>query len=205
MSPGDIFVDDEMWVAQASSSGDCASNGNFCWVEAGYADGGAANGEIGQYFFWADVRPCSCGGYHEHDSGVLQSGDYGNEAGVGIFRNDSSDWGVYVNGAVTSISGTSTGQTMSPALILIGQELVGTSGANAPTAHFTYNYWQSTRDNSWHLQTVNGTLDPCLDNICTPINPPWAGWVTNQAPPNGNGGNFYTCTLPAKPGNKNPC
>jgi len=202
LSSGNNFVDDEMWVAQPSSSGDCAGNGNFCWVEAGYANGDAENGEIGQYFYWADVRPCSCGGYHEHDSGILKSGDYGNEAGVGIFKDDSSDWGAYVDGTDTSVSGVSTGQTMQATMILIGQELAGTSGANAPTAHFTYNYWQDQNNGSWHFQTSDGTLDPCLDNQCSPINPPWAGWVANQTPHNGNGGNFYTCTLP---GNNNPC
>lgn len=202
LSSGNGFIDDEMWVAQQSSSGDCANNGNFCWVEAGYANGDAENGEIGQYFYWADVRPCSCGGYHEHDSPVLSNGDYGNEADVGIFRDDSSDWGVYVDGADTSISGVSSSQTMQPTIILIGQELAGTSGANAPTAHFTYNYWQNPNNGSWNFQTVDGTLDPCLDNQCNPHNPPWAGWVANQTPHNGNGGNFYTCTLP---GNNNPC
>lgn len=202
LTAGDDFVDDEMWVAQVSGSGDCANYGNFCWVEAGYANGNAENGEIGQYLFWSDVRPCSCGGYHEHDSPVLKNGDYGNEADVGIFRDDSSDWGVYVDGTDTSISGVSTGQTMQATIIVIGQELAGTSGANAPTAHFTYNYWQDINNGSWHFQTTDGTLDPCLDSQCTPHNPPWAGWVANQTPHNGNGGNFYTCTLP---GNNNPC
>ena len=45
MSSGDNFVDNEMWVAQPSSSGDCGSVGsNYCWVEAGYASGGSNNG-----------------------------------------------------------------------------------------------------------------------------------------------------------------
>lgn len=202
MSSGDGFVDDEIWVAQPNnSSGDCSSNLNFCWVEAGYAAGGSNNG-ASEYFFWADVRPCSCGGYHEHDSANLQSGDYGSVVNIGIYQASSSTWTVNVFGGATSITGTSIAQTMSPSNILIGQELAGTSGANAPTAHFTSNEWRN-RSGIWSEQGVDGTLDPCLANICTNVNPPWAGWVSGRDPHNYSGGDFYTCTLPSS--GRNPC
>lgn len=193
MSSGDNFVDNEMWVAQPSSSGDCGSVGsNYCWVEAGYASGGSNNG-AGEYFFWADVRPCSCGGYHEHDSNSLQSGDYGNVVNIGIYQTSSSTWAANLIGWVTSWTGTSTGQTMSASMIMIGQELGGTSGANAPTAYFTSNEWRNA-SGVWLYQGVDGTLDPCLNNQCFNNNPPWAGWVSGKDPHHYTGGDFYTYT-----------
>ena len=202
MGQGDGFVDNEMWLIQQSSSGDCAQFLNLCWTEGGYAAGGSNNGTT-LYFFFADVRPCSCGGYHEHDSTELQGGDFGSYAGIGIYQTSSSTWQVNVFGAVTSYSGTSTGQTMSPTMIVIGQELSGTSGALAPTANFLNNEWRDTTVENWHNQTADGTLDPCISGICPSNNPPWSGWVSGQDPPNYPGGNFYTCTLPS--GGQNPC
>ncbi len=201
MAQGDGFVTNEMWVDQPNiSSGDCANQVDNCWVEAGYAAGGSSNGAQ-EYFFWADVRPCSCGGYHEHDSANLLGGDYGNVVNVGIFSNGSSTWDINVFGAATSLSGVSTGQTMNPTEILQGQELVGLSGVNTPTAHLTDSEWRDT-NGVWSVEGADGTLDPCL-NGCPNINPPWSGWVKGSDPRNFSGGDFYTCTLPTT-GN-NPC
>ena len=187
LSAGDGVIDDETWIVQAhDNTGDCGAY-DACWIEAGYANKGSD-----EFFYWADVRPCSCGGYHEFDSAALQSGDY-SYVNIGIYRTSSSTWAVNVFGADTSLSGTSTGQTYSPSDILIGQELGGTSGANAPEAYFTSNEWRDGGAN-WHEQAVNGQLDPCFNGVCTNNNPPWSGWVRGENPPNYLGGNFYTYT-----------
>lgn len=78
-------------------------------------------------------------------------------------------------------------------MIMIGQELGGTSGANAPTAYFTSNEWRNA-SGVWLYQGVDGTLDPCLNNQCFNNNPPWAGWVSGKDPHHYTGGDFYTYT-----------
>lgn len=205
------FVNNEVWVADPNSNGseDCTSGSPYCWVEAGYASGASNNGAT-EYYFWADVRPCGCGGYHEHDSGNINTNDYGGTAAISILRGGSSGcsyinstWCVFIYGDYDSWVGQSTDNTMHASQIMIGQELAGTSGATAPTANFTFNYWVDVNTGVPRFQTVDGTLNPCLDGTCWPHNPPWSGWVSGQDPEHSSdGGNFYTCTLP---GNTNPC
>lgn len=189
MNGGNGFVTNTIWVGQTGNpNGDCASHNNTCWVEGGYA---AQNGE--ENWYWADVRPCSCGGYHEHDSAPLQYGDFDEEVNIGIYQTSSSTWAVNVDGYVTSISGTSTGQTMNANYIFIGQELEGSSGASAPETNYTFNEWRNG-SGVWNVQGVDGKLDPCSSSPCPNYNPPWAGWVSGEDPAHYYGGNFYTYT-----------
>ncbi len=213
MGSGNGFVTNEIWVDDPNSnhSESCKSSDDIpdCWIEAGYASGGSNNGAT-EYYFWADVRPCGCGGYHEHDSPQINTNDYGGTANIVIEQGgassctgyNSSTWCIDVSGGYDGISGLSDPNTMHASSIFIGQELVGTSDVYAPTAHFTYNNWVNSSGQPQY-QTVDGNLDPCLDGICPGNNPPWAGWVSGQDPRNSRtGGNFYTCSLP---GSRNPC
>ena len=171
-----------MWLAQKNTS--CTAVAGYdptqCWVEAGYANSGGAT-----HFFWSDVRPCNGCYYYEHDAGALASGDYGNNAFVGIDYNSANTWYVYAEGASTGISGYSTNNAMVPDRIQIGQELGGTSGVSTGVAHFTYNQWEGT-DGNWHFQTNSGAIAaPGIGY------PPFAWWTT--VPAQGNaGGNWYT-------------
>jgi hypothetical protein len=211
MGAGNGFVDNEVWVADPNSNGseDCASGVPPCWIEAGYASVGSNNGAT-EYYFWAEVHPCGCGGYIEYDSGNINTNDYGGTAAISILRGGSSGcsynnstWCVFIYGDYDSWTGQSTDNTMHASQILIGQELAGTSGATAYTANFTFNYWVDINTGIPHFQTVDGTLDPCLYGTCWPVNPPWSGWVSGQDPRHSSyGGNFYTCSLPGK---SNPC
>jgi hypothetical protein len=54
---------------------------------------------------------------------------------------------------------------MTPDDINIGEELQGTSGASAPTAHYTYNVWEGT-DNNTHYQTMNADTGTPNAPVC---------------------------------------
>ncbi|SRR6266446_416481 len=213
MGSGDGFVSNEIWVVDPNSnrSENCTAPGGIpdCWIEAGYASGASNNGAT-EYYFWADVRPCGCGGYHEHDSANINTNDYGSTATIVIEQGgsyscngySSSTWCIFVSGAYDGLTGFSTPNTMHASDIFLGEELAGTSGAYAPKANFTYNRWIDSSGNP-RYQTVDGSLDPCWDNICPNNNPPWSGWDSGQDPLHSStGGNFYACSLP---GNTNPC
>jgi len=153
---------------------------------------------------------CGCGGYHEHDSPNINTNDYGSTATIVIEQGgsyscqgySSSTWCVIISGVYDGLSGQSTSNTMHPTNIFLGQELVGTSNVDAPTAYFTYNQWVDTSGQPKY-QTLDGQLNPCLNGVCPTHNPPWSGWVTGQDPKNSStGGKFYTCSLP---GSTNPC
>lgn len=205
LASGDGAVDNEMWLADNNLDGSkqCLvqqgdSNGK-CWVEAGYYH---ASGNS-ERWFWADLRPVGGGCYGscyflEHDEGILNSGDYNNVVDITITANGTAkQWSVSVSGGATGFNATSVDNVMSPNRIDIGQELIGTQGANAPHANYQDNTWIK---NGEHYQTVDGTFN----YGGTPYNPPWSGWNQNQRPSNSPyGGVRYTCSLPSSGGN--PC
>jgi hypothetical protein len=166
------FIDNEMWLAQNTS---CCSY----WVEAGYST--YSNDHYTSIdYFWADLRPGSS--YYEHVLSTVPSGDYGNYANLTIKRSSSSSFSVSISSPNYSYSGSSTSNSMTPNDINIGQELYGTIGASAPTAHYIYNQWIDTSNVS-HYQTANGSI--------TSDSPPYAGWTTWPSS-SSTGGNMYT-------------
>lgn len=197
LSGADYSVDNEAWLFTSNEM--CATDNQGdqapCDVEAGYlyVGGGA------ETWFWVDIRP-NGGLYHLHTSNPLASGDYGNYADIQINANGKAgQWAVSIVGHKSSYSGTSTSNPIAPNAIQIGQELVGFGGANAPTAVFEDNEYD-TGSTGWTYQTTDGKID----YYGNPNNPPWAGWYQGDDPAHyPYGGVLYTCTLPSSGGN--PC
>lgn len=178
-----------------------------CWIEGGYSTYGpnaddnkhSCNpGHVVNCYFWADVRPNPYNDYNEHAVGSIKSGDYGQYEVVEIYLNrgvnddcngvqvSNADWIVYLAGPSSGEQWTqhSTCNKMTANDINTGEELFG-SGASSPGVLFLDNYWQSTRDGSWHPQTKNVTPSS--------PNPPKAYWVIWPSQ-DGTGGELETCT-----------
>lgn len=174
---GTIFVTHEMWMVDSNANGleDCrplsnSPNGN-CWVEAGYtAQGSQSPYPNTERWFWADVRPGYRYSEHDNPVGPLQSGDYGHNVYIYIFHAlhnpqklsfcpyQANEWCIYIQGSATSmtgISGINNSNSMYSTDINIGIEYVGTGGYSPP-ASFTYNRWQSSRDDSLNYQQNSG-------------------------------------------------
>lgn len=94
----------------------------------------------------------------------------------------SSSWDVRLSSSNYYSDNTSTSNAMTPGHFLVGQELYGTSGANAPYAYFTVNEYEDT-SNNWHYFNWDGSLQY--------NNPPWVGY---QQPPSqsSTGGSIFT-------------
>jgi hypothetical protein len=166
------FVDNEMWLNDNGSS-------YRYWVEAGYSTN--SNDHITYVdYFWADTRPGY--GHYEHILSSVPPGDYGNYVNLTIKLTSSSSFQALISSPNYSYSATSINNSMSPNDITIGQELFGSSGASAPTAHFINNQYINTSNVSIY-QYLNGSLS-------TP-NPPYGGWTT-QPRYSSTGGNMYT-------------
>lgn len=197
-------LSNETWLNDEHDSG-CPLYGT-CWIEAGYSTYGpnaddnrwscSPNRAVNCYF-WADVRPNPYNAYHEHAVGSIPSGDYGSLALFEIYLNtgvsdycsgvhvSNADWTVYIAGPTNDHwSQLSTCNKMSANDIATGEELAG-SGAASPAALWIDNYWQSTRDGSWHSQTKDVT--PQSDN------PPKAYWYIKPSQ-SGTGGELKACT-----------
>jgi hypothetical protein len=73
------FVDNDMWLADESSSQCLQASYSVCWVEAGYSTYTSCPFgwpcSTSEYYFWADNRP-NGGGCHEHVVGSTNAYDY---------------------------------------------------------------------------------------------------------------------------------
>jgi hypothetical protein len=141
----DGFIDNETWLADASSPG-CVNNGfGACWVETGILVEEPPNA---RYFFWADARPAGVPStFNLHIFGPTDP--IGDTDTFVIIQDVSGPAGVfqvfisnYARG--THYNGTSTSNLMSANDIDIGQELAGTKGAGADICDFTNNFWVRT-------------------------------------------------------------
>jgi hypothetical protein len=183
------FVDDELWLIDNKSAGCTGNPFGQCWVEAGYffIDGQSAQ------FFWADSRPMNSNTFNLHILGsadaegttdhymIIKDG----RSGPGIFQ----VW-LYNDGLSTLYQGTSTSNTMSGDVVMIGQELAGTNGASAGTANFTRNIWAvqilGPEYVFWYNRQTTKTG-------VTSANPPFASWTIDPSgPPPPEGGQFTT-------------
>jgi hypothetical protein len=186
------FVDDEVWLIDASSSG-CTSNGfGVCWVEAGSI---AVDGAE-PVFFWADARPTKTSTFNLHLLGatdpvgtldhymIVKDGRPSPQTFLVFIYTDS--FSTLYNG----VSSLQSGPPMSAHRIDLGQELAGTKGASAGTANLVRNIWAVQALGPeyvfwYNRQTTQGTV--------TSANPPTASWTINPSnPPPPEGGQFTT-------------
>jgi hypothetical protein len=134
------FIDNEIWLIDNQTAA-CVSNPyGRCWVEAGFI---ASDGDGNPYYFWADSRPMNSATFNIHILNQADSGDFDHfmiikdaRGAQGIFQ----VW-IYNDSHSTLYNGTSTSNTMSGNIIIIGSELAGTNGASSAIAQFQRNIW----------------------------------------------------------------
>ena len=166
-------------------------NKKNCWVEAGYTTYGSTDHHLSppcvqapaNCYFWADNRPG--GAYHEHPLGNIPNSDYGQGVYLFIDKSATNTYFVEVGAPSKNYYTSSTGNSMAPNYITMGEELYGTNGASSPFTNFSYNSWYSSQNNSQHYQANAGRV--------TSQGPPNAKW---NPPPNGSnfGGTLQTWT-----------
>lgn len=183
------FVNNEIWYVGSSGTEACPSSG--CWVETGYSTWGNPNhhvapsctGGVANCFFWAQD---SSAGYEEHATANITQ--YGVLAPAEIQRNSSNhnNWDVYINGYHYTALNNHFGYGGTTAVIEIGEELYGTSGAASPRIDWEYNAWLGINGSNYQYQHANGNVPP-------PNNPPYGKWET---PPSSSsiGGDFCAAT-----------
>jgi hypothetical protein len=202
LNSGDTFVLNDLWIIDNNNERmeNCTINGGpitACWVEGGYKAFGPTFGSPWsgtERLFWADVRPN--GGWHEHRSAPLVSGDYGSylqaqiwKAGtdpfVGWCPTVSNEWCVSLIAGSTSLNVQySTNNSMQVTEYKEGLEISGISGGYAPLTDFDYNEWSSTRNNNYYYQT-----NPGNETTNYPADAYW-----DPAPQDSStGGSLWTC------------
>jgi hypothetical protein len=182
------FVDDETWLTDSHTASCVANSFGMCWVEAGYF---FTDGSSSRQYFWAEAKPS--GAFTLHTLGTAGPNGAINHymlikdarTGPGIFQ----VW-IYNTSLSTLYHGTSSGNGMAGDRVIIGQELAGSSGASASTAHFTRNIWAvkplGPEYVFWYNRQVN-------DGSVTSHNPPFASWAVHPStPPPPEGGDFTT-------------
>ncbi len=180
--PG-YFVLNDLWVQDTTHHvSQCGAGGGVCWVEAGYISYNPTSTSSAVWYVWADLRPNST--FFKHFIAQVPSGDIGKSAAMNINYQGSNKWQVISSTPSGVYYNYSTANTMTADDINIGQELYGTGGASAPTAHFTYNYWIDT-SGAYHFQTGWSSSGIHV------YNPPYGGWTTYPSP-SGTGGNWHT-------------
>lgn len=184
------FIDEEMWLVDATS---CTRQfDGLCWVETGYIDYEAQN--TGQAYFWADERPGQPFMYRLFSN--VSSNDYGNRVHFVIIKDArttpvSFQVMIYRDGSSTVLDGTSSDNAITAKNIMIGQEMVGSDGASAPTVIFTQNKFatQALGPDDQFVYTAQTLEGSVLSN-----KPPSGQWTTDPAS-SGNsfdGGQFST-------------
>jgi hypothetical protein len=184
------FVDDEIWLIDDKSSGCTGNPFGMCWVEAGYF---FIDGSSSAQYFWADSRPMNTSTFNLHILGDTEAVGATNHymiikdarGAAGIFQ----VW-VYNDSLSTLYQGTSTSNTMSGNIAMIGQELAGTKDASAGNADFTRNIWAVQALGPeyvfWYNRQTTTTGISHQD-------PPFASWTVNpSSPPPPEGGQFTT-------------
>jgi hypothetical protein len=185
------FVDDEIWLVDDNSSGCTANSFQMCWMEAGTLMTAGANHP---QFFWAESKPAGGSGFTLHIVGNADAaGTVDHYMIIKDGRQHTSNlfqvW-IYNTSLSTLYHGTSTGNAMSGERILLGQELAGSSGASAGTAHFTRNIWAVQVLGPEYVFWYNRQVH---DGGVSSDNPPFASWAVHpSSPPPPEGGDFTT-------------
>jgi hypothetical protein len=186
LTSGDIFVDDEGWLIDYFGS-------DMSWVETGeenvnpaYVDGFGVT-----YYFWAyGWHYNSTGTFMAYPLGPVSQSDLNNATWIAYKvsqdANEPSQWNVAISKASSGTplySGTCSTCSMTPNTVLEGQELSGSSAAEAPLAFFAENA----------VITGSKTTYRTDDGTVTSDDPPTANWWPPSKPSQtSNGGLFFT-------------
>lgn len=182
LTSGNIFIDDETWLIDYFASGD--PNSGAYWVEAGETNDG-----LGTEYFFAENK--TYWGFQSYDLGAVAPSDIhaGNWIAFKIEQDskDTTQWNVTISRAkdgTVLFTGQSTENPMTPNTVIEGQELAGSSGAQAPLAVFSDN--RVVKAGKSKVQTNDGTVRR--------DNPPNADWFPGNNKPSqtSNGGLFFT-------------
>ncbi|HLG65102.1 MAG TPA: hypothetical protein VKY19_24425 [Ktedonosporobacter sp.] len=173
---GGCGVNTEMWLLDSTST---------YWVEAGITAQINLNNNT-PTLFWADNRPG--GGFHNHFSGPLVSGDYGANALTRITLSGSNTYNISISAPITNFSGVSTNSFVNPDGIWIGMELCGSQGASVPPVGITNNRWLDGVG-GWHYQTT----DAPVISLNSPANGYWFARPSQSS----TGGDWSVCIIGA--------
>jgi hypothetical protein len=190
LNSGDIFIDDEGWLIDYGPS----PGSPMSWVEAGienvnalyYGSTGTTN------YFWAYGLNYGSptGVFMEYPLGAVSPSDISRGSWIAFqIKQHPKKAATYDVTISEAASGTPlytescASCSMTPNTILEGQELAGSSNAQAPLAFFSYN--SSITGSSTTIQSSDGTV--------TAAHPPNAGWFPGNKPSEtSNGGMFFT-------------
>jgi hypothetical protein len=193
LASGDIFVDDEEWLVDYLSTGN-ALNSTY-WVETGIWNEG-----YGTDYFWADNKANAA--FMSYDLGPVSQADLDAVSQIVFTVHQdpvtASQWNVTIARPAGTVlfTAASTDNPMTPNSITEGQELAGSSDAEAQLAFFEKNaYFQGA---SKIYQTTDGLV--CVGQSTTSLPcpskspPPMAGWLPPFVPTvlSSDGGYFFT-------------
>jgi hypothetical protein len=189
LTSGDIFIDDEAWLVDYGSGG-------TTWVEAGEENValGYYGGDGTTHYFWA--YGAAGGVFMGYPLGPVSQSDL-DHASWNAYRinQDSttpSTWHVDIweAGTGTPLYNESVDNPMTPTTVIEGQELAGSSNAQAPIAFFNDNSVFSGSKETY--QTTDGSVCKGPSPSC-PGAPPNAGWWFSSKPSETtDGGMFFT-------------
>jgi hypothetical protein len=186
LTSGDGFVDDEAWLVDQP-----ASEVGMAWVEAGEINEGIDTLNNTDYFWAYGLDWCQPDEqFMWYDLGAVAKADINKATWIAYeFRQDDTTptkWNItisYADSGKVLFKEHATGISMKPNTAEEGQELQGTTGAEAKLAFFSQN--TTYNGSSKKVRTDNGTV---LSG-----NPPHAGWWTDSKPSQTNfGGLFFT-------------
>ena len=170
-----------MWLTDSPNNG-CSTLQTKCWVELGEKADTTIQSSGNAFWFWADARPNGSGGsYNQHNAALVQGGDLGGSAGMEVYNSGTNQYTATISANSGVIfSGNSTNNTMHTNSELLGMELAGTNGSNAPTATFTNNdyylpsgYWfyqgTPTWQRFWNTPTAGSYIPNSTGGTVTTV------------------------------------
>lgn len=191
LTSGDIFIDDEAWLIDYFPP---TPPSEMSWVETGIENVNPTyqNGFGVTYYFWAYGLNFGGSGqvFMAYPLGAVAQSDIDAGAWIAFEINQSakktSRYDVSISRAATAAllyKASCSACSMTPNTILEGQELAGSSGAQAPIAFFGQN--SVIQSGVTTLQTTDGSV--------TAGHPPNANWFPGNKPSEtSNGGMFFT-------------
>jgi hypothetical protein len=175
LAPGNGFIDNEFWLNPYGGTG---------WLEMGYE----YHPVYRMTYFWAEDR--QDGYFIAHEIADVDPLDDGNYATFDIHETATDTFSISLTSKKVSYSYSNTnfplfGSTAS-GWVAMGQELAGTTGAQAPFVLYLFNTYYDTNLAKHYI--TGGT--PVL------AKPPYGGWL--QAPASGNQGGAWStwCCAP---------
>jgi hypothetical protein len=166
------FIDNEMWL-QGSDP--------VYFVETGYTTSGDTGNQV-EYFWGYEYRDGSGKAQRiwQPFAGSIPSGDYGSPATYWAYKTGGWNSSQFQFNVINTHTNYSVWQNNNFIVnsIVMGQELVGTNGASAPNARFSYRYAMDANHNS--IGIYGNYYQPY-----PPSNPPYLGYISGDT-------DFYT-------------